>query len=107
MNEATPEKICEDLGFHREYTNFTHLSNTIIHFGVNESHKIGEHIKDFNASKVLIVTDNGILEAGHLDPVVNSLKNCRPQSDPLQQPANEDHRFHPTRHLLLGWTFLL
>ena len=76
MNEATPETICENLGFHRDYIDFTHLSNTIIHFGVNESHKIGEHIKDFNTSKVLIVTDNGIIGAGHLDPVVNSLKNC-------------------------------
>ena len=73
MKEATPEKICEGLGFHREYIDFAHLRNTSIHFGVNESHHVGEHVKDFNSSKVLIVTDNGIIEAGHLDPVVNSL----------------------------------
>ena len=77
MIEATPETICEDLGFHKEYLDFTHLRNTSIHFGVNESHHIGDHVKYFNSSKVLIVTDNGILEAGHLDPVVNSLNNSK------------------------------
>ena len=77
MNEATPETICENLGFHRDYIDFTHLSNTIIHFGVNESHKIGEHIKDFNTSKVLIVTDNGIIGAGHLGKIHLKLLNDR------------------------------
>ena len=77
MIEATPETICEDLGFHKEHIDFTHLRNTSIHFGVNESHHIGDHVKYFNSSKVLIVTDNGILEAGHLDPVVNSLNNSK------------------------------
>ena len=94
MNEATPKKICENLGFHRDYIDFTHLSNTIIHFGVNESHKIVEHIKDFNASKVLIVTDNGIIDAGHLDPVVNSLKNCEINyeiySNVKENPSTDD-----------------
>ena len=94
MNEATPETICENLGFHRDYIDFTHLSNTIIHFGVNESHKIGEHIKDFNASKVLIVTDNGIIDAGHLDPVVNSLKKCEIKyeiySNVKENPSTDD-----------------
>ena len=75
MIEATPETICEDLGFHKEYIDFAHLRNTSIHFGVNESHHIGNHVKYFDSSKVLIVTDNGILEAGHIDPVVNSLNN--------------------------------
>ena len=94
MNEATPETICENLGFHRDYIDFTHLSNTIIHFGVNESHKIGDHIKDFNTSKVLIVTDNGIIGAGHLDPVVNSLKNCEINyeiySNVKENPSTDD-----------------
>ena len=75
MIEATPETICEDLGFHKDYIDFAHLRNTSIHFGVNESHHIGNHVKYFDSSKVLIVTDNGILEAGHIDPVVNSLNN--------------------------------
>ena len=75
MIEATPETICEDLGFHKEYIDFAHLRNTSIHFGVNESHHIGNHVKYFDSSKVLIVTDNGILQAGHIDPVVNSLNN--------------------------------
>ena len=94
MKVATPEKICEGLGFHRDYIDFTHLSNTIIHFGVNESHKIGEHIKDFNTSKVLIVTDNGILEAGHLDPVVNSLNeseiNYEIYTNVKENPSTDD-----------------
>ena len=75
MKVATPEKICEGLGFHRDYIYFAHLRNTSIHFGVNESHHIGNHVKYFDSSKVLIVTDNGILEAGHIDSVVNSLNN--------------------------------
>jgi len=75
MNEAIPDKICEGLGFHKDYIDFSHLNNTNVHFGVNASHGIGEHLKEFKSSKVLIVTDNGILNAGHLKPVIDSLKS--------------------------------
>ena len=94
MKEATPEKICEGLGFHRDYIDFAHLRNTNIHFGVNKSHRIGEYVKDFNSSKVLIVTDNGILEAGHLDPVVNSLNeseiNYEIYTNVKENPSTDD-----------------
>ena len=94
MKVATPEKICEGLGFHRDYIDFAHLRNTSIHFGVNESHQIGEHVKGFNSSKVLIVTDNGILDAGHLDPVVNSLNeseiNYEIYTNVKENPSTDD-----------------
>ena len=94
MKVATPEKICEGLGFHRDYIDFAHLRNTSIHFGVNESHQIAEHVKGFNSSKVLIVTDNGILEAGHLDPVVNSLNeseiNYEIYTNVKENPSTDD-----------------
>jgi alcohol dehydrogenase len=70
------------------------LRNTSIHFGVNESHQIAEHVKGFNSSKVLIVTDNGILEAGHLDPVVNSLNeseiNYEIYTNVKENPSTDD-----------------
>ena len=94
MKVATPEKICEGLGFHRDYIDFAHLRKTRIHFGVNESHQIAEHVKGFNSSKVLIVTDNGILEAGHLDPVVNSLNeseiNYEIYTNVKENPSTDD-----------------
>ena len=94
MKGATPEKICEGLGFHRAYIDFAHLRTTSIHFGVNESHQIAEHVKGFNSSKVLIVTDNGILEAGHLDPVVNSLNeseiNYEIYTNVKENPSTDD-----------------
>ena len=75
MSEATIDTICEGLGFHKDYIHFTHLTNTRLIFGDNSVQDIGKYAKELSSFKALIVTDNGILKAGHITPVINSLES--------------------------------
>jgi len=47
---------------------------TRIEFGEGKINKVGEEVKAFNGKIVLIVADKGIIAAGLLEPVINSLE---------------------------------
>ncbi len=51
------------------------LPSTII-TGAGSSEKVGEHAKQFGATKALIVTDPGILKIGYTDQIANNLNNA-------------------------------
>lgn len=53
--------------------NFTHAPGTKVVFGPNEVDRAGIFARTLGAERVLIVTDRGIAEAGHLERVINSL----------------------------------
>ncbi len=45
----------------------------VIHFGSNSSSKAGSEAKRLNSHKALVVTDSALLQAGAVQPVLNSL----------------------------------
>ena len=94
MSEATIDTICEGLGFHKDYIHFTHLTNTRLIFGDNSVQDIGKYAKELSSSKALIVTDNGILKAGHISPVINSLESHKIDfevySEVRENPTTDD-----------------
>lgn len=53
--------------------NFAHAPGTKVVFGPNEVDRAGIFARTLGAERVLIVTDRGIAEAGHLERVINSL----------------------------------
>jgi len=52
---------------------FTHAPGTKVVFGNNTVDRAGVFARTLGAQRVLIVTDKGIAEAGHLERVINSL----------------------------------
>src|SRR5687767_11916530 len=52
---------------------FTHAPGTKVVFGTNTVDRAGIFARTLGAERVLIVTDRGIAEAGHLERVINSL----------------------------------
>lgn len=52
---------------------FTHAPGTKVVFGANTVDRAGIFARTLGAERVLIVTDKGIAEAGHLERVINSL----------------------------------
>src|SRR5207302_5568843 len=55
---------------------FDHQPRTRIVFGVNSVERAGEMARDLGAKKVLLVTDPGIVAAGHADHARQSLKTA-------------------------------
>jgi alcohol dehydrogenase len=54
-------------------SDFTHAPGTKVVFGSNTVDRVGVFARTLGAERVLIVTDRGIAEAGHLERVINSL----------------------------------
>jgi alcohol dehydrogenase len=54
-------------------SDFTHAPGTKVVFGSNTVDRAGVFARTLGAQRVLIVTDKGIAEAGHLERVINSL----------------------------------
>jgi alcohol dehydrogenase class IV len=54
--------------------NFQFLVGTKIIFGRNASYRVGEELASRGFKKTLIVTDKGIVNAGLLDHIINSIK---------------------------------
>jgi alcohol dehydrogenase len=52
---------------------FAHAPGTRVHFGIGAVERTGEFTRTTGASKVLVVTDPGIEDAGHLERVLGSL----------------------------------
>ena len=77
MTNADVYDVCKDLDFSKDIINFGHLNSTKVIFGPNCVRFVGNKAKDFNATKALIVTDSGILNAGHLDVVLESMNDSK------------------------------
>ena len=60
-------------------SSFDHQPRTRIVFGVNSVERVGELARDLGAKKVLLVTDPGIVAAGHAERVHRNLKAARVQ----------------------------
>lgn len=60
-------------GFVRD---FTHTPGTKVVFGNHAVDRAGIYARTLGAQRVLIVTDRGVAEAGHLERVVNSLSGA-------------------------------
>src|SRR5258708_3018188 len=59
---------------------FDYTSRTRILFGLNSIDRLGELTRDIGAQRALIVTDPGIVAAGHVNHAVNSLESAGIQS---------------------------
>src|SRR5689334_1799164 len=55
---------------------FDHQPRTRIVFGVNCVERVGELTREFSASRVLLVTDPGIVKAGHSERVRRFLEKA-------------------------------
>lgn len=55
--------------------NFFHLAPQI-HYGPGASSEAGEALRSLGVSHVLVVTDQGVLDAGVIDPVLKSVKDA-------------------------------
>lgn len=94
MTNADVYDVCKDLDFSKDIINFGHLNSTKVIFGPNCVRLVGNKAKEFNATKALIVTDSGILNAGHLDVVLESLNDskvdCIVYSEVTENPSSYD-----------------
>ncbi|MGZ4965044.1 MAG: iron-containing alcohol dehydrogenase [Limisphaerales bacterium] len=59
---------------------FDYQPRTRIIFGVGSIDRSGELSAEFDARKILVVTDPGVVKAGHLDQLLNSLSRVKIQS---------------------------
>ena len=94
MTNADVYDVCKDLDFSKDIINFGHLNSTKVIFGPNCVRLVGNKAKEFNATKALIVTDSGILNAGHLDVVLESMNDsqvdCIVYSEVTENPSSYD-----------------
>ncbi|MDA7681267.1 iron-containing alcohol dehydrogenase [Verrucomicrobiales bacterium] len=94
MTNADVYDVCKDLDFSKDIINFVHLNSTKVIFGPNCVRFVGNKAKEFNATKALIVTDSGILNAGHLDVVLESMNDsqvdCIVYSEVTENPSSYD-----------------
>ncbi len=58
-------------------TNFYYSPITRIAFGCKSIDSIGKEVVHLGGKHVLLVTDNGVAEAGHVDRVVSNLESCQ------------------------------
>src|SRR5437870_1039394 len=70
---------------------FDHRPRTRIVFGVNSVDRVGEMAREISAEKVLLVTDPGIVAAGHAERVRRNLESAR-----LQVTLFDKARENPT-----------
>src|SRR5882762_3776402 len=57
-------------------SSFDFLAHTRLVFGVNSVERVGELARELGARRVLVVTDPGIVTAGHADRVEHILQSC-------------------------------
>ena len=70
---AKPDKSARQTGF----VAFDYEPRTRLVFGVNSVERVGELARELGAKKVLLVTDPGIVAAGHVERVERLLKSAR------------------------------
>ena len=74
--EITAEALCEGCGAPPEVVGFAHTPGTRIVFGPGVVDQTGDLVKELGGSHVLLVTDSGILKAGHADWVRSNLERA-------------------------------
>ena len=73
--EIKAADICSGYCQSDEIISFGALTETEIDFGVGSVSRLADHVKSLGGKKVLLVTDPGIAEAGHMEWVIWILKN--------------------------------
>jgi alcohol dehydrogenase len=61
---------------HGSFSSFDFRPRTRLVFGVNTVERVGELARELGAKIVLVVTDRGIVTAGHVDRVEHVLQSC-------------------------------
>lgn len=80
--------------------NFFHLVPQI-HYGPGAAGAAGEALRDLGVSHVLVVTDQGVLDAGVIDPVLKSVKDAG-----VSYTVFSDLRTNPTEHHVAGAAYM-
>jgi len=70
--------------------NFDWQANTRIVFGANSVDRVGELVRELGGTKVLLVTDPGIVEAGHAARVLDLLPNAIMYDQVRANPTTRD-----------------
>jgi alcohol dehydrogenase len=65
--EITAESLCAGIDVPGEVLGFAHTPGTRVVFGDGVVEQAGELVKELGGSHVLLVTDSGLLKAGHVD----------------------------------------
>jgi len=93
-SKITAAEICSDYCQSDEIISFEALTETRIDFGAGSVSRLADHVKSLGGSKVLLVTDPGIAEAGHLEWVTMILTKggieVLPYLDVRENPTTED-----------------
>ncbi|MFC3895377.1 iron-containing alcohol dehydrogenase [Lentzea rhizosphaerae] len=80
--------------------NFFHLVPQI-HYGPGAAAAAGEALRDLGVSHVLVVTDQGVLDAGVIDPVLKSVKDAG-----VSYTVFSDLRTNPTEQHVAGAAYM-
>jgi len=92
--ECTAGALCEGIGVPREVIDFEHTPGTRVVFGAGGVERAGEFVIELGGRHVLLVTDSGILKAGHADWVKGILNRSGLEvtvfSDVHENPTTED-----------------
>jgi len=92
--EITIESLTRGIDVPPEVVAFEHTPGTRIVFGAGAISQVGELVRDLGGSHVLLVTDSGILKAGHADWVRGILERASLDvtifSEVHENPTTED-----------------
>ncbi|MGI9240752.1 MAG: iron-containing alcohol dehydrogenase family protein [Verrucomicrobiales bacterium] len=90
----TAEELCEGIDVPREVVNFAHTPGTRVVFGPGTVEQAGDLVKGLGGSHVLLVTDSGILKAGHAEWLRGILRRSGLEvtifSDVHENPTTDD-----------------
>lgn len=91
---CTAGVLCEGIDVPREVIGFEHTPGTRVVFGAGGVERVGEFVVELGGRHVLLVTDSGILKAGHADWVKGILNRSGLEvtvfSDVHENPTTED-----------------
>jgi alcohol dehydrogenase len=92
--EIKAAEICSEYCQSDEIIAFGALTETRVDFGSGAISRLADHVKSLGGSKVLLVTDPGIAEAGHMEWVMMILNNAEidvlTYTDVRENPTTED-----------------
>ncbi|MFP6875092.1 MAG: iron-containing alcohol dehydrogenase [Verrucomicrobiales bacterium] len=90
----TADGLCEGLGAPEDVVCFAHAPGTEVVFGPGVIARVGEVCSQHGGSRVLLVTDHGILKAGHAARVVELLEEAGHEvtifADAHENPTTDD-----------------
>jgi alcohol dehydrogenase len=92
--EIKAADICSEYCQSDQVIAFGALTQTKVDFGAGAVSRLADHVKSLGGTKVLLVTDPGIAEAGHMEWVMMILKNAGidvlTYTDVRENPTTED-----------------